>query len=215
MATSHTWFATKNDAEQVIAWLREAGASQASGDPLEGHWEPDGREVALHFPSIGPLIYWPSTIELSEFDENSPRWRRAVLTQLEQEQSPETPQVDVDKSAVAGLRLPQWRDDRYWVAGHVWFPTSRLKSVFPELGRINGRFERFLRKQQLVFDNRKGGDNCGFPRQVCDSGVLQAIYAFPEAFELLQQGACMVDYLASPRRCADFRIGWERSRDDA
>ena len=26
MSTSHTWFATKNDAELVIAWLRTSGS---------------------------------------------------------------------------------------------------------------------------------------------------------------------------------------------
>ena len=167
------------------------------------------------FASIGPLVFWPPKIQLSDYDENSPRWRRAVLTRLEQEETPATPQVDVDKSAVAGLRLPKFRDDRYWVAGHVWFPTSRLKDVFPELGRINQRFERFLKKQRLVFDNTKGEDKCGFGKQICDSGVFQRIYALPEAFDLLERGAFMVDYLVSPRRYADFRIGLQRSGHEA
>ena len=98
-----------------------------------------------------------------------------MVTGLQQKETPATPQVDVDQSAVAGLRLPEFRDDRYWVAGHVWFPTSRLKEVFPELGRINGRFERFLKKQRLVFDIAKGEDKCGFGKQICDAGVLQRI----------------------------------------
>ena len=205
MSTSHTWFATKNDAELVIGWLRNAGACQLSGDTLEGDWEPDGRELVLHFASIGPVVLWPAEIQLNDYDENSPRWRRAVLTKIRQEETPGKPQIDVDKSAVAGLRVPEFRDDRYWVAGHVWFPTSRLKDVFPELGRVCQRFERFLKKHQLVFDNTKGEDKCGFGYQICQTGIIHRIFALPEAFELLQRGAFMVDYLASAKTYSDFR----------
>jgi hypothetical protein len=204
VSKSHTWFATKNDAELVIAWFRDAGARQISGDPLDGEWEPNGRESGLHFPSIGPVEFWPSAIDIPVVGDNSPRAKRAILAMLSLRENPGRPEIDVDRSAVAGLRLPELRDGRYWIAGHVWFPTSRLNDVFPELHRICQRFERYLKKHPTVFDNTKGEDRCGFGYQICQSGIIHRIYAFPEAFELLQRGAFMVDYLTSPKTYSDF-----------
>jgi len=206
VSKSHTWFATKNDAESVIAWLDDAGARQISGGSLDGKWEPDGREVVLHFPAIGPVELWPTTIEIPEVGDNSPRAKRAILAAVRQRENPDRPEIDVDRSAVAGLKLPEFRDGRYWIAGHVWFPTSRLKEVFPELNRICQRFERFLKKHSIVFDNTKGEDKCGFGYQICQTGIVHRIFALPEAFELLQQGAFMVDYQTSPKTYSDFRL---------
>jgi hypothetical protein len=205
VSKSHTWVATKNDAELVIAWFRDAGARQISGDPVDGEWEPDGHEMGLHFPSIGPIEFWPTVIELPEVGDNSPRAKRAILASISQRENSGRHEIDVDRSAVAGLRLPELRDGRYWIAGHNWFPTSRLNEVFPELNRICQRFERFLRKHPTVFDNTKGEDRCGFGHQICQSGIIHRIYALPEAYELLQRGAFMVDYLASPKTYSDFR----------
>lgn len=205
MSKSHTWFATKSDAELVIAWFREAGARQISGDRLDGEWEPDGREVVLHFPAIGPVELWPTEIKTPEVGDNSPRAKRAILALISQRENPGRPEIDVDRSAVAGLKLPELRDGRYWIAGHVWFPTSRLKEVIPELNRICQRFERFLQKHSIVFDNTKGEDTCGFGYQICHSGIIHRIFALPEAFNLLREGAFMVDYLTSPKTYSDFR----------
>jgi len=205
MSKSHTWFATKDDAETIIAWLRHAGAKQLSGEPLESEWEPDGREVALHFPSIGPVEFWPAEIATPECGDNSPRAKRTILAMMTRRQNPGRPQIDADRSAIAGLKLPELRDGRYWVAGHVWFPTSRLKDVFPELNRICGQFERFLKTHPLVFDNTKGDDKTGFGYQICSSGILHRVFALPEAYRLLKAGAFMVDYLTSPKTYSEFR----------
>lgn len=205
MSKSHTWFATKNDTDLIITWLRNAGARQISGDPLEGEWVPDGRECGIHFPSIGPIEFWSTEIEIPEIGDNSPRAKRAILAAISQRENPGRPEIDVDRSAVAGLKLPELRDSRYWVAGHVWFPTSRLKEVFPELNSICQRFERFLKKHPTVFDNTKGEDRCGFSYHICQSGIIHRVFAMPEAYELLQRGAFMVDYLTSPKTYSDFR----------
>jgi hypothetical protein len=203
MSKSHTWFGTKNDAELVIDWLRDAGARQLNGNPLEGEWVADGRELALHFQSIGPVEFWPDEIRIPA--NNGPRAKRAILAMISQRENPGGPVIDVDRSAVAGLKLPEHRDGRYWVAGHVWFPTSRLKDMFPELDRVCGRFERFLKTQPCVFDNTKGENKSSFAYQICASGVIQRLFALPEAYELLKQGKFMVDYMASPRTYTDFR----------
>ena len=205
MSKSHTWFGTKNDAELIIDWLRDAGARQLNGDPLEGEWVADGRELALHFPSIGPAEFWPDVINVPECGDNSARTKRAILATIRQREQPGQPQIDVDRSAVACLQLPEFRDGRYWVAGHVWFPTSKLKDVFPELNRVCRRFERLLNTHPVVFDNTKGDNKSAFDYQICSSGVVQRISALPEAYELLRRGEFTVDYLTSPKSYAGFR----------
>jgi hypothetical protein len=205
MSKSHTWFGTKSDAELIIAWMRDAGARQLNGDPLEGEWVADGRELALHFPSIGPVEFWPDSIPIPECGDNSPKAKRAILALISQQDHPGRPEIDVDRSAVAGLKLPELRDCRYWVAGHVWFPTSRLKDVFPELNRVCGRFERFLKTYPVVFDNTKGKNNSAFDYQICPSGVIHKVFALPEAYALLNMGKFMVDYLTSPKQYSEFQ----------
>jgi hypothetical protein len=205
MSKSHTWFATKDDAESLIAWLQDAGARQLNGKPLDGDWEPDGREIVLHFPSIGPVDVWPDEIATPQCGDNSPGAKRTILAMISQRENPGMPVIDVDRSAVAGLKLPEFRDGLYWIAGHVWFPTSKLKDVFPDLNRICKRLERFLNTHPTVFDNTKGEDKSGFGYQICSSGIVHRIFALPEAYALLKDGAFMVDYLTSPGTYSDFR----------
>jgi len=205
MGKSHTFFATKHDTEIILTWLRDAGARQLTGEPIEVECQPFGREIVCHFPSIGPIEIWPSEITTPSRCDNGPRAKRTILAMLSQRENPGRPEIDVDRSAVAGIKLPEIRNGRYWVAGHIWFPTSKLKEVFPGLNRICGRLERFFRTNPTVFDNTKGEDACGFGDQICASGILHRIVALPEAYALLKEGAFMVDYLTSPRMYTDFR----------
>jgi hypothetical protein len=205
VSKTHTWFGTKNDANLIASWLRDAGATRIGGGALEYDGSTDGREFPIHFPSIGPVEFWPSKISLPACGDNSPRAKRAILTAARQEERPGRPEIDPDKSAVAGLKLPEFRDRRYWVAGEVWFPTARLKETFPELNRICQKLERFLRKHATVYDNRKGEDQSGFAYQLCMSGVIQKVTALPEALELLHGGAFMVDPLTSDKMYKEFR----------
>ena len=173
-----------------------------------GEWEADGREVPIHFPDIGPLQFWPEAINLNAFEENSPRWRRAVLTRITQDEKPGLKQIDVDQSAVVGLKLPDIRDGHFWVAAETWFPTSRLKEVFPELNRICGRFERFLQKYPVVSDTTKGDDSSEFRDQLCMAGVMQRVVALPDAMKILQDGGGMIDALSSAGQYEHFL--WKR-----
>jgi hypothetical protein len=205
MSKSHTWFGTQADAELIITWLRDAGARQLDGRALAGEWVPDGRELAIHFPSIGPIVFWPDQIPVPECGDISRTAKRAILAMIAQKENAGRPEIDVDRSAVAGLRLPELRDGRYWVAGHIWFPTSRLNEVFPDLNRVCGRLERLLKKQPVVFDSTRGENKSVFDHQICSSGVLHRIVALPEAFALLNKGEYVVDYLASPKQYSEFR----------
>lgn len=205
MAQTHTWFATNLDAKLIVAWLRDAGAV-ASGTQLpEGDWPADGREFILHFPSIGPIEFWPDEIRLSDYPESSKRWRQAVITAIHQRERPDVRQVDADRSAVVGLRVPELRDGQHWVSGCVWFPGSRLRDTFPELSRICQRFERWVRRFPTVFKHPKDEDVARFDYQLCMSGVVQRVVALPEAHALLEGGAFMVDHMTSPKCYGDFR----------
>src|SRR5215510_1222189 len=99
MSRSHTWFGTKSDAEPIIEWVRDAGARQLNGDPLKGEWVADGRELALHFPSIGPVEFWPDEIRMPDCGDNSPRAKREIFAAIRQRENPGRPQIDVDRSA--------------------------------------------------------------------------------------------------------------------
>jgi len=205
MAQTHTWFATNTDAKLIVAWLRASGAV-ASGTQLpEGDFPADGRELICHFPSIGPLQFWPDKIQLSDYPESSTRWRQAVITTVRQRERPGIQQVDADRSAVAGLRMPELRDGQHWVSGCVWFPGSRLRATFPELSRICQKFERWLRQFPTVFKHPKGEDDQQFDYQLCMSGFVQHVVALPEAHALLEGGAFMVDHMTSPKCYSDFR----------
>lgn len=211
MSKSHTWFGTKRDTDVIISWFREEGGRQHNGDPLDGEWVADGREVLICFPAIGPVKYWPEDIHLPEIGDNSSKAKREILAKVHQREQPEMTQIDVDRSAVAGLKLPEFRDGRYWVAGHIWFPTIKLKEVFPELSRVCRKFERFIKSHPVVFDNSKGENKSVFEHQICSSGILHQIFAFPEAYGLLKRGDFMVDYLTSSQDYAYFRWRLQQS----
>lgn len=203
MAQTHTWFATADDLTLVLDWLREAQAEVVGVSPFPVALPCDGRELVLHFPSIGPLEFWPEDIRPSDYPENSRRWRQAVL--LSGRQDTHRRQVDADCSAAAGLHVPEFRDNAFWVAGGLWFPGSRLRQTFPDLARLCSRFERWLRRFPTVFDSTKGERQSPCPDQLCMGGIMQRVVALPAAESLLREGAFMVDYMTSPKCYNDFK----------
>ena len=204
MAQSHTWFATETDTKQILSFLHDSGAVGYGAELPEGVCLANGREYILHFPKIGPIEFWPDEIRLADYPESSARWRQAVITTARQRERPGVRQLDSDRSALAGFRLPEFRDERHWVSGCVWFPGSRLRDTFPELARVCGNFGRWIRRFPTVFDNTKVQDPSRFAYQLCMSGILQRVVALPEAYALLERGAFMVDHMASRKTYADF-----------
>ena len=81
-----------------------------------------------------------------------------------------------------------------YLTGELHFTGSKLKERFPELNSLCGRFERWLRKNELVYDNTKRELFSPFEWSLCTSGILKKVYAFPEALHLFQKGACMCDW---------------------
>ncbi len=209
MTQTHTWFATADDLKLIFEWLREAQALVVGMSSIPEELPTDGRELVLHFPSIGPLEFWPEDICLSDYPENSARWRKAVLLRGRADSTRR--QVDSDRSAAAGLRLPEFRDESFWVAGCLWFPGSRLRQTFPDLARLCSRFERWTRRFPTVFDSTKKDFKSPYSQQLCMSGILQRVVALPSAEALLRQGTFMIDYMTSPRSYNGFKLGLELS----
>lgn len=209
MATAHTFLATDKDLPLILDWLKDAGAVPVADGLNVTDFGATGHRIALYFPEIGNLYLWENRISLSEFPENSAEWLDAFLTKMKQDEEPERPWVDPNRTPSAGLKLPELRDDRYWVSGELWFPTINLGKKFPELAKICGRFERWIRKFPCVFDNRKHPDKYLFPNQIAQADIVKCINALPHAFELLEGGHKMFDYMVSPGRMEDWKDRWE------
>ncbi len=201
MAKSHTWFATSQDMPLILDWLREAKAEVLGMSTFPDDFASDGREFVLHFPLIGPVEYWPDDICLTDYPANSTRWRDALL--VRDRSIAKRPVVDADRSAAAGLRLPEFRDNKFWVSGALWFPGARLREAFLELNRINYRFQRWVTSFTTVFDNTKVEQRLAHSSQLCMGGCIQRVVALPNALSLLQQGHHMVDHMASPRSLSE------------
>jgi hypothetical protein len=214
MAQAHTWFATSDDLPLILNWLCEAGATLADSSVPITELHSDGSERVLYFPSLGPIEYWPASISLTDYTNNSPQWRDAVLPRIRQEEEPQLRLVNPAKTPSAGLKLPSLRDGNYWVSGCLWFPTSNLKTTFPELHKTCQRFERWVRKFPAVFDNRKGESSTKYHNQLGHSGLVHCINALPGALKLLDEGAYMLDYMTSPKCCADFISRWTMPRSE-
>jgi hypothetical protein len=203
MATSHTFFATRDDFQSVLDWIANSGGKLYSGS-LEPFDYSSELELVFNFPNLGSVVFWPKSIDLSDYPENSDRWRSAVITQHHQADRPGVPMIDADNSPVAGVTPPYFRDGRFWVSASVWFPTSNLRKRFPDLSRVCARFQSWLRKNTLVFDNTKPNIYSPYDHNLCMTGIVEKVYALPKAASILQAGGIMIHHMLSPRVYEDF-----------
>lgn len=204
MSKTHDWFATGDDLKLIGEWLKSAGAVVAATGLSPVNMVADGSEVVLHFPNVGPIELWPDDIELADYPVNSNRWRRALIAREQNK-----PMVDADRSAAAGLLLPEFRDDLFWISGSLWFPGANLKTSFPELNNICSRFERWIKRFPIIFDNRKTEVFSPYSRQLLIGGIIHKVVALPAAEQLLKDGAWMVDHNQSPFQYRGFKLKWE------
>jgi hypothetical protein len=211
MSKTHTWFATKNDLQLILKWLKDAGAV-FSDDLLDRDLihQLNG-EFVIQFPEFGSVENYPDSINLADYPENSEQWRRAILTKHDQAHNPNRKIVDADKSPVAGLLVPELREGKFWVAGCLWFPTINLQKTFPALSRICQKFERWLKKYPLVFDNTKADNNTKYNYQICNDFIVRKVYALPEAYSLLENGAFVILNMTSPKNYSEFKRNLELS----
>lgn len=196
MATSHELLALPDDFDVLLGWLTSRGAVSVGRHAEAG-------TLVLHFPTLGDLTFWSSGA-VRDYVASSPEWKAAVIAQIRSE-SDHVPQVNQLTSPVAGAVPPQYDQRGFWWSSSVWFPTRRLSQVFPELARLNGQLERWLRKHQLVFDNTKreyyrwGGDQLGG-----FDGIIRKVHALPSAAAYLAEGGTFVAYRTSDKVLAEF-----------
>ncbi|MBK9163101.1 MAG: hypothetical protein IPM21_04190 [Acidobacteria bacterium] len=208
MATAHTFLATDEDLPLVLNWLRDAGAVPVADGLEVTEFGATGHEIAFYFPAIGKIEYYPSKIDISQYPENSATWLQAFLCRLRQENDQDRKIVDSNKTPSAGLKLPDLREDRFWVTGEVWFPTVNLRKTFPELAKICGRFERWIRKFPCVFDNRTSDRKNLYPNQLAQADIVKCINALPHAHSLLENGHHVFDHMVSQGSTEHWKKKW-------
>ncbi len=196
MATSHELLALPDDFAALLDWLTSRGATAVGRHPQAG-------SLVLHFPNLGPLTFWSSGT-VGQYAENSLEWKAAVIAQIHGETDP-VPHVNQLTSPVAGAVAPKYDERGFWWSSSVWFATPRLRRVFPELARLNGQLERWLAKNQLVFDNTKreqwkplGEQLGGF------DGIIHKVHALPCAQAYLASGGTFVSYGTSDKVLSEF-----------
>ena len=192
----------------MLNWLKDAGAVPVAEGLDVTDFGATGHEIALYFPGTGKLEFYPSRIDITQYPENSATWLNALLNRIRQDETPDQKIVDSNKTPTAGLKLPELWEDRFWVTGELWFPTINLRKTFPELAKICGRFERWIRKFPCVFDNRKSMTECRFPNQIAQADIVKCINALPHAFSLLEDGHHVFDYMVSEERIEFWKKKW-------
>ncbi|MEQ1922671.1 MAG: hypothetical protein ABL952_09195 [Pyrinomonadaceae bacterium] len=213
MATAHTFLANDEDLPLILNWLKDAGAVPVAHGLDVTDFGATGHELVLYFPAIGQVNFHADPANMSEYQENSSNWLQALWTRIKQEEQPGRKFVDTNKTPAAGLRLPALKDDKYWVSGELWFPTINLRKIFPELGKICGRFERWIRKYPCVFDNRNGKYNGEFVGQIAQAEIVKCINALPSAYQLLQNGHHMRDYMVNDKSFERWKDRWKSEED--
>jgi len=116
----------------------------------------------LHFKSAGPLNYRPDK------------------------------SIDVTKSPLVSLYVPQERRGILWTIGEVHFLPTPLRGTFPPLDRVCSRFTSWLRKFPLVFSPAK---DCGWDYYL-EGGARSSlqIFALPEGMRALERGQYFVGH---------------------
>ena len=192
MAKTHYWFGTEKDNALILDWLQKNGAV-----PVGITWSEIAfdrrRDVILHYPEIGPIEYWPDKIDLSGY-QGTPRFKSAAIARIRQEEHPRSRQIDGERSATVLLLVPHKMRGAFWTTGELHFTAANMAKTFPELNRINSRFERWLRSNEIVYDNTGRGTFSPFSYNLAGiDGFVKKVFALPEAYQLLQQGAFMAD----------------------
>jgi hypothetical protein len=196
MATSHELLALEDDFNDVLRWLTDRGAVRAGSHPQHG-------TLVLHFPEFGPLETRQPHAH-TNFKEGSPDWKAAFLAGVATENDP-IPRVNQLTSAAAGA-VPPLRDARgFWWSSSIWFGAPKLRDRFPDLARLNGQLERWIRKSTLAFDNTTRTIHSPFGDQLGGfEGIIRKVYALPSAQKFLVGGGTFVAYGTSDKVLGEF-----------
>jgi hypothetical protein len=198
VGTSHEFLALDDDWASVVAWLTDHGAVAAGRHPQQG-------TLIFHFPQLGPLSVWPEHSLAKNYPESSIEWKAAILATAARERDPEVPHINQLTSPVAGAVPPVHDEGGFWRSAKVWFPTPRLRETFPDLARINGQLERWVRKNPLVFDNTACEHHNPYGEQLGGfAGIIRKVHALPTAAARLSSGGTFVAYGTSDKVLSEF-----------
>ncbi len=196
MATSHEFLALREDFDSVHEFLLAHGADLVARDP-------ETSSLVYHFVSLGELVYWTGHDLQSAVGPIA--WKAAVIAEDRRRSNPDVPQINQFKSPIAGANAPAQRIAGVWKSCSLWFPTPKLREVFPALARVNGQFERWLRKHELAFDNIGRTELNNAPEHLCGfSGLVIKVFALPGAAAALNAGTTFVHHLSSEKTFEDF-----------
>lgn len=103
-----------------------------------------------------------------------------------------TNEVDVTRSPVVLLLLPEVRHGILWTTGEVQFLAERMKSSFPGLQKVLTSFRQWLRSFPLVFRQPRLPETSGGPWDYYLEGgirnVSDEVYALPTGMAALERG---------------------------
>jgi len=107
-----------------------------------------------------------------------------------------TNEVDVTRSPVVLLLLPEVRHGILWTAGEVQFLAERMRFSFPGLQKVLTSFRQWLRTFPLVFRQPRLPETSGGPWDYYLEGgirnVSDEIYALPTGMAALERGQYFV-----------------------
>src|SRR5436190_9180578 len=107
-----------------------------------------------------------------------------------------TNEVDVERSPVVLLVLPQVRHGILWTAGEVQFLAERMRSSFPGLQRVLTNFRQWLRAFPVVFRQPRLPETSGGPWDYYLEGgirnVSDEVFALPAGMTALGRGQYFV-----------------------
>jgi hypothetical protein len=101
MSQSNSFFATKDDFPQTIEILDHYKHTTLSGKKLAIDDFINHDKITIVFPDFGEIALWPDSIDLSQYPENSLRWKSAVLAKIGQKNNPGKGGVEVKVSAIS------------------------------------------------------------------------------------------------------------------
>ena len=107
-----------------------------------------------------------------------------------------TNEVDVERSPVVLLVLPQVRHGILWTAGEVQFLAEKMRSSFPGLQRVLTNFRQWLRAFPVVFRQPRLPETSGGPWDYYLEGgirnVSDEVFALPAGMTALGRGQYFV-----------------------
>ncbi len=202
MSQRSAFLATAQDFQIILDIIISLGAKTLNGSEISLDYLHQSRDITLYFPQYGHLNFWPEKIDLTDYPENSERWRTAVLVEADQTTHSGKKRIDSDASPIASLVIPRFEKNIYWTSGAIGFQGRNIKQNLPEFYKVVGKINHRLSKFELVYSSKTKENK--FPNQICLTGIYQKLHALPHAYSHLKNGGIFADYYCSEMEIQKF-----------